>query len=70
MAMMMEVISTDGASFATNDVIEKIMDKQIMEVMLNEMNSLAEYKENITVDFGLPQTPMYATYPHSAGKSA
>jgi hypothetical protein len=70
MAMMMELIATNGASFAANDVIESIMDKQIIEVMLSEMHSLGELKENITFEVPASDTPRSSIVSPSTGTTA
>lgn len=56
MALMMDVIATNGTSFATNDVIEKMMDKQIIDIMMNEINALGHYKNNIAMDQAKPKS--------------
>ena len=38
LAMMMQVVATDGTSFATADIIERIMDEKIVEALVGELS--------------------------------
>lgn len=53
MAQMMQVIASNGSDFAADDVIEKMMDEKIVDILLTELTSLEKYKDNITIDSGV-----------------